>query len=266
MKCPGCGGSVADDEYFCRDCGEALFPAWGTPHMERSTYPPHEPAVSARTDGTPAPPVSEAGLGYQSGHTAPQGPDVRPTARKIPWGSIRAAVAVVIIVAAALSLYFVFRSPDISVSPPQGWTEASAAEMESFERSLREENPEGNLVAMYYEEDYGSGRILITSRGANDDGEIPETTEIAEIERYIQEMGQTMSPEEMEYLEDMDAVMLGCGLAGLYQATEGGDLNHEVLSVRKKNRVFTILYFTREPQGDTPSPVMQHFIATISFN
>lgn len=280
MKCPGCGRSVADNEYFCAGCGEALFPEWSSskvePHVEHLSHPPLGQAASMRADGSPAANVQESGPGRKLMHGAvPIGPAVRPTLReRIPWGPIAAVVVVVVIVAVALSLYFVLRSPGIKVSPPHGWIEVPAAQKDAEERSLKEDSPQTDLVAMYLKEDDGTRRILIYSRAARDDGEIPETGDVAEIELYIAEMEESsydpqsgMNPYEMKmYLEDMKPVALNCGLAALYQSTyHGGDYAWEVISVRKKDRVFIMMYIKSLPDENI-SAEMQYFIDTISFD
>lgn len=185
---------------------------------------------------------------------------------RIPWKMIVAAVVVIAIIVTGISLYFAFKTPGMKVSPPPGWVEVSAEEKDAKERELREDSPHRDLIALYQLESSSLDRIAITRNKAAEDGELPETSDIAVVEEYIEEMEQSLGPEEMEYVGDVDAVMLGCGLAGLYQATEGGDWNYEALSVRKKDKVFVILFFNKKPMLQIPSPEMQYFMDSISFN
>ncbi len=269
-KCPRCGRDVRVDEYFCNYCGEALFPDTSSAGIEYSPDSSQGRAASVDMGGRNpglSPYGSEASSGYRMQDTPPPGkPVTRPSGgKRIPWGTIVAAAVIAAIVATGLFLYFVLKAPGMKVSPPPGWVEVSAEEKDAKEQGLQEDSPDEDLITMYKRE--GSpGGIVITRRGAEEDGEIPETSEVAVMEQHIEEMGRWLNPEEIGYLEDIDAVMLGCGLAAQYQVTEGGEWNYEVLIVRRKDKVFTILYFTKNPMLQIPSPEMQYFIDTISFN
>ena len=184
-----------------------------------------------------------------------------------------AAIALTAIVLTILLLYLHLRAPSINLSPPPGWSEASKDDISERNNSGEENKSGAELVTYYINNENDYIRILVTKRGAETD-DFPETENPDEIQRYIENIEEYAYEEQSEmnvyelrrYIEDMSPMPLGCGLVGLYQATNPEDsMSYEVLSVRKKNTVFIILYI-KALEGQVPSPEIQYIAETLSFD
>lgn len=282
-NCPSCGRSVADGEYFCDGCGEALFPDWfsdrGAPHAESSSYPSRRIAASVQDEGRPltlAPSEPAAGYGYAPEYMPVRQMPIAPPREKksIHWGMICTVLVITAALVGGLALFFTLMTPRINFSPPPGWGDAPERDCREITDQIEENFPEMELEAMYMREDNTYDFITITSREAEPYTEISETSDVADIERYIEELedlsydpNDYVNPFDFKrYLEDLEPVPLECGLVGLYQATSfGGSFSWESLFIRKRDKVFWVYYF-KGILGETPSPEMQHFIDTISFD
>ncbi len=281
-KCPHCDRQVPPDEYFCPDCGEALFPG----------------DTSAREDGSANPIKTEQLDGFQQeerqvlatlpgrtpdyGHAplfvSPYEPrtTLPPRRLRIPWGGIVGVLVVVIIVAVGYSMYVYLRGPGIKVSPPAGWSEADDGEKKSIENSMNESGSiDYDLDYLFISDGNGIDEIVVFHFDADPEEEpFPETQDLEEIGKYIDKLeeygyipGAIVNIYELRnMLDGARPIHLGCGQACIYiEENPEGVGAFETLVVGKDRRVFMVFVLKALADG-FPSQEMQYLIDTIELD
>jgi hypothetical protein len=282
-KCPHCGRQVPLDEYFCPDCGEALFPGKDSAPEDGDVsaveVERHDITVSGGHPDRPPAPGRELDYDHGYGYTPRYVPragtaNSRPPAEfRMPWGKIAGVLALVIIVALGAGLYAYVDKPGIKISVPDGWSKASDGEKESFESSMNEgDSIEYALDHLFISDGNGMDTIAVIHFDASPDEEpFPETQDLEEMGRYIdtlEEVGYLPGTmvniyELRNMLDGARALHLGCGQACIYiEENPEGVGAFETLVIGKDRRIFMIIVLKAISEG-FPSPEMQHFIDTI---
>jgi len=255
-KCPHCDRQVPPDEYFCPDCGEALFPEDTSAREDGSANPikteqldefqQEERQVLATLPGQTPDHV------YSPRIVSPYEPRTTLPSRRIriPWGSIIGVLVVVIIVAVGYSMYIYLRKPGIRVPLPAGWSEAGDEEKKAMENIMSSDSIDYAVDYLFVSDNNGIDQIVVLHFDVDpEEDALPQTQDLEEMGQYIDELeeygyfpGAIVNIYELRnMLDGARPVHLGCGQACIYiEENPEGIGAFETLLIGRNNRVFMV--------------------------
>lgn len=287
ITCPRCGRIVSASEYFCNNCGHALFEPGsedaGTVSSDRSG-PRFENPAGGKPYSEPldtiAPPSGKDGAGTPASAIY-EPPSRRKRRFRIRWGWVMAAMIIAICALGIFFAYEIFHVPAIKTSVPPGWVEGPDLVADMTRNALEDNYSNAELDYLFCRPDdmgldvdgqniYFTGDIIYIAHikyVLYDD--MPETENIEEMESYLRVKRSLISDRLSQEVEvrEIESMRLGCGNVGMYvlSSPSGSRLVVEELMVKKKNTLYLIVVAQPGPMR-YPSEDMQYLSENIAFD